>query len=232
MTRGLPYSLVVHAVVLVLVIVYGNHVTRPVMEPVRIIPFHLVHPEAVARPREVAAEEPKVQPPETEQQKLPPKELPAAKPEQIKPQAVEEEQPKREDKPEPEPEAAVEPQDETTTAETPPQANLVTGPRVDATDSDFPFAWYLSRVEGLIDANWNPPQPGFGRRTGISCTVHFEISRGGAISGVSLVSSSGIGVYDREALGAVQRTHLPPLPPRYGGARLGVTFIFNLEPDS
>ena len=100
------------------------------------------------------------------------------------------------------------------------------------TDSDFPFAWYLSRVEGLIARNWNPRQLGFGKRAVVSCAVHFNIARGGAVSQATLVASSGIGVFDRESLRAVQTTSLPPLPPQYGGSSLGVTFIFNLEPGS
>ncbi len=231
MTRGLPYSLVVHAVVLVLVVVYGNHVVRPPLQQARIIPFRLVHPQALPAVREnkVPAEtpQPEVTPsvpkPESEPESpvRPPKEVP------VEPR-VQDEPPAEETPPETSPEVAENPEPEAETE----QADFVTGPRVDATDANFPFAWYLARIEGLVDRNWNPRQLGFGQRARISCTVHFEIARNGMISGVSLTSGSGIGVYDREALRAVQTTRLPPLPPQYGGSRLGVTFIFNLEPDS
>jgi len=46
------------------------------------------------------------------------------------------------------------------------------------------------------------------------------------------VRNSGVGVYDREALRAIQTVRLPPLPPQYAAATLGVTFTFNLEPRS
>ncbi len=229
MTRGLPYSLVVHAVVLVLVVVYGNHVVRPPLQQVRIIPFRLVHPGElpVARENTAQAEAPKpeimppVAEPVAESPVRPPKEVP------VKPR--EQEEPPAEETPvETPPAVAEKPESEAESK----QVDFVTGPRVDATDANFPFAWYLARIEGLVDRNWNPRQLGFGQRARISCTVHFEIARNGLISGVSLTSGSGIGVYDREALRAVQTTRLPPLPPQYGGSRLGVTFIFNLEPDS
>jgi TonB family protein len=62
--------------------------------------------------------------------------------------------------------------------------------------------------------------------------VHFRIARNGTVSEVSLVRNSGVGVYDRESLRAVQTTRLPPLPTQYKGSNLGITFIFNLEPKS
>lgn len=230
MTRGLPYSLVVHALLLLVVIVYGNHVSRRPPRLPRAVPFRFVHmprPQAQTAPRETPpppveeqpAVEPEAAPRKTEAQ-LPPKEVPDRTQEQ-KPQEAEPE-PRTRTEPEPEPEPDVQENTEPVAA--------VAGPRVGATDSDFPFAWYLTRIEALVDRHWNPRQMGF-RGDRISCTVHFEVSRAGTISGVSLTESSGIGVFDREALRAVMATRLPPLPPQYRGASLGVSFIFNLEPD-
>jgi TonB family protein len=98
------------------------------------------------------------------------------------------------------------------------------------TDTDFPFAWYLTRVEGLIARNWSPRQIGFGKRAVVSCAIHFSVARNGTVSQVTLVRNSGVGVFDRESLRAVQTTKLPPLPPQFTGSSLGITFVFNLEP--
>ena len=106
------------------------------------------------------------------------------------------------------------------------------GTSVSGTDSDFPFAYYVQAVEGRIVANWHPRQLGFGDKAVVSCSVHFVIARNGAISQVRLVRNSGMGVFDREAVRAVQTSRLPPLPPQYRGGDLGVTFDFNLEPGS
>jgi TonB family protein len=81
-----------------------------------------------------------------------------------------------------------------------------------------------------VVANWKPRQLGFGQKAVVSCSVHFVINRAGVVSQARLVRNSGLGVYDREALRAVQTTRLPPLPPQYRGSDLGVTFDFNLEP--
>jgi TonB family protein len=108
----------------------------------------------------------------------------------------------------------------------------VGGSSVSGTDSDFPFAYYVQAVEGRIVANWHPRQLGFGDRAMVSCSVHFVIGRGGGVSQVRLVRNSGLGVFDREAVRAVQTSRLPPLPPQYRGGDLGVTFDFNLEPGS
>lgn len=228
MLRGLPYSLAVHTVVLVLIFLFGNHVSRRPMEPPRSINVKMVHlPQT--QPVEQPTPDPVIQapPPKQVEPDLPPKQVPEPKPEVKKPKP-EPEKPKVEPKqPDPEPETAPE---ETETAEVTRPVSL--GPSVQGTDSDFPFAWYLARVEGLIARNWNPRQLGFGKRALVSCAVHFQVAKSGAVSQVTLASSSGTGVYDREALRAVQTTRLPPLPPQYSGSQLGVTFIFNLEPGS
>ncbi len=240
MIRGLSFSLLVHAVLLILVAVYGNRVTRAPLETMRVIPFHLVSAKslerpqpdpAVAQPATVVKQDPE-SPRETPAKETvaPPKELPE------KPQVKEsppKETPEIEKVAEALPDTSSSVVDEVPneqSTETP--GTFVSGPTVETTDSDFPFAWYLARIEGLIDRNWNPAQLGFGKRARISCAIHFEIGRSGLVSGAALVSGSGVGVYDRDALRAVTTTHLPPLPPQYSGARLGVTFIFNLEPES
>lgn len=233
MTRGLPISLAVHTVVLVVVLLFGNHVSRKPMEPPRSISVRMVQmpqtrpePQQKDQPTELPAEQP---PPVREViPELPAKEVPKPKPDPPKPQP-EPQKPKAvaPKQPDPEPESAEETGE---SAETPIAVSL--GPSVQGTDDDFPFAWYLQRVEGLIARNWNPRQLGFGKRALVSCAVHFQVSRGGGVSRVTLVQASGTGVFDREALRAVQTTRLPPLPPQYPGSSLGVTFIFNLEPGS
>lgn len=229
MLRGLPYSLAVHVLALVLVILFGNTVNRPPVQPPRAIRVKMVHlPEL--KPQQ---QEPRPQvsepPPPRQQEKvpdLPPKEVPEAKPQPekkpVKPVEKIVEQ---------EPEPQQEPVEET--PDPVPAATPITmGPSVEATDSDFPYDWYLRNVQGMIARNWNPRQLGFGKRAVVSCAVHFQVARGGAVSQVTLVRRSGIGVFDRESLRAVQTTRLPPLPPQYSGSTLGVTFIFNLEPGS
>ncbi len=118
-----------------------------------------------------------------------------------------------------------------TEADTQPEPGLAlaTGASVASTDANFPFAYYLSVMEGQVARNWNPRQMGFRSNSGVSCVLHFTIQRSGAVSQVTLSRSSGIGVYDREAMRAVQSTRLPPLPGDFGSNTLGVTMTFNLE---
>jgi TonB family protein len=227
LSRGLPYSILVHAIALVVVFMFGNHVARNPIRPSHSIKVKMVHlPQQQVQPKEIPAE-PVVQPePQKEiKQEQPPKELPQPKP--VDP-------PKTDKKPQekivvedPPTQKPVETPDKTAELVTAP---VISGPSVGDTDSDFPFDWYLSRVEGLIARNWKPHQIGFGKKAVVSCAVHFQIARNGAVSQVTLVRNSGVGVYDRESLRAVQTTKLPPLPPQFTNPSLGVTFIFNLEP--
>jgi protein TonB len=223
MSRGLPFSLSFHVLVTVLMLVYGNQVTRRPPRPPQAMNVKMVRlPQT--RPVETVTETP-VEP-------APQQPKPEVKPELPPKQKPEPEKPKPEVKKEPEPEIkAVEPEvvdDPPAVEAEPAPAQIVTGPSVSATDSDFPFAQYLSTVESRIHRNWNPHQ--MGRL--VSCTLHFKIARNGTVSQVTLIRNSGVGVYDRESIRAVSTTRLPPLPPQYRGTFLGITLTFNLEPGS
>lgn len=232
MSRGLPWSVLLHVIVLTLVVLHGNTVQRRVMEPPLLLRARLVSAALLDKPtaQVVAQPEPEAAPPVVEPTPLPPKEVPKAKPEQKKPEP----KPKPKEavrKAEPKPPTEAAERSETAAARDQGAAQpAASGPSIQGTDTNFPFAWYLANVEGQIARNWRPRQLGFGERSRVSCAVHFVIARNGAVSQVTLVQGSSVGVYDREALRAVQSTRLPPLPPQYGGSNLGVTFIFNLEP--
>ena len=229
MSRGLPYSIVLHLLCLVLVFVFGDQVSRREFKPPRTIRVRTVQlpqpkPKVQQIPVEPPREEPKPQP--EPEPILPPKDVPDPVPEPKEP-----EKPKEEPKPkviEPEPE----PSDETPAEDDVPDAPaepVVSGPSVASTDVDFPFAWYLSRVQGQISRNWRPRQMGFRNDAVVSCMVHFAIGRAGNVSQVTLTESSGVGVFDREALRVIQRSRFPQLPPRYSHSSLGITVRFNLE---
>ncbi|MCP4293151.1 MAG: TonB family protein [bacterium] len=232
MTRGLPISIFVHAVTIGLVLMFGNTVHQKPFETPRTIGVKLVELPKV-QPSEELPEDlvENIEPPKPrakEPEALPPKEVPQPKPEpKNKPEPKEEEKPK-DIIPDVEPESSDDPDDVNEEEDT-PIIPLATGNSVAGTDADFPFAWYLSVMEGQIGRNWNPRQMGFRNDSGIGCVLHFIIQRNGAIGQVTLVRESGVGVYDREALRAVQSTRLPQLPANFGANSLGVTMTFNLE---
>ncbi|WP_284211865.1 TonB family protein, partial [Methylobacterium brachythecii] len=60
-------------------------------------------------------------------------------------------------------------------------------------------------------------------------TVHFTVSRSGAVSGAGLSGSSGSGAIDSAALAAV-RGSVPPAPAGFGGASLAVTVPLRFSP--
>ena len=234
MIRGLPYSILVHLVALALVIFYGNAVHRQVINPPRSIQVRMVQlpSQAQESPPESREEvEPEVTPPAPEVKETvtprPAKEVPEAKPQ---PRPVQEEpeprpETKTEQEQEPEPATSQDPPAEQAQVETP----VISGPAVAGTDVDFPFAWYLARVQGQIARNWQPKQLGFRSRTVVSCLVHFTINKNGSVSQVTLTRPSGVGVFDREALRVVQSSRIPPLPPGFASSSLGVSMEFNLE---
>jgi TonB family protein len=239
MGRALPVSILLHLLGLWLVAVYGGHVPQPPLEPQRVLRVQIARlPEVVEPQVTQPAPEPEPSPavpsaepepaPETQrpEPELPPKQVPEPE--------VREPEPRPEPEPEPEPTPPVpepepEPADPLPEPEEAPPTPPASGPAVRGTDVDFPFAWYLNRVEGIVARNWNPRQLGFRSGSQRRCVVHFRISRAGQITGATIVQSSGVRLFDREALRAVQAGRLPPLPAKFPHPALGVTFVFTLE---
>ncbi len=104
------------------------------------------------------------------------------------------------------------------------------GAAAGGTDQPFPFAWYLTLVEGQVSRNWNPAQLGFGTQAQRRAVVHFVILSDGTITEARVRETSGVSVFDREALRAVAAANpLPPLPRGFPARSLGVSFIFTLR---
>jgi len=208
--RGLPYSILIHVVTLMVVIAYGNSVSTPTLKPERIFRVRITQAPAV---QTTAPEQPPVQveqPPEIVTPEPQPKTPPKLEPKQVP------EKPREQPKPE--------------QPEKQPAPELPAGPSVSSTDEPFQFAYYLTLIEGRITRHWNPRQLGFRESSQRSCVVHFLIDRSGYISQVTLTTPSGVALFDREALRAVQAAQpLPPLPPKYTARSLGVNFVFTLE---
>ncbi len=221
MRQGLPFSLLIHLVVLAGVLLYGQWVAAPPLDQPRLIRVSVLEVARKAQPSPPAPE-PTPSEPEPEPAPAPPPEPEPAKVPEKPP-----EKPAR--KPEPERPA---PQPQAKPAEEPPaeaarRSAGAAGPDVTATDEPFPFDWYLEIVRQQILRNWNPPQMGMQART---TAVHFVIERDGTVRRPTLLSGSGSGLLDREALRAVQATHrLPPLPREFPSRSLGVTFEFTIR---
>ncbi len=226
LSRGIPVSVLIHAIVLVVVVMFGNQVARNPIQPSRSIKVKMVRmPEPRVQQKEVPAEAVVVPEPQKEiKPELPPKELPKPKP--VDPPRVEKKPQEKIEVPDP----VVEPVKKTEEPVKQVTTTMTSGAQISDADTNFPFDWYVSRVDGLIWGKFKPRQIGFGKRAMISCTVHFVVGRNGSVSQVTLVRNSGVGVFDREALRAVQTTKLPPLPPQFTGPSVGFTYIFILEP--
>lgn len=89
--------------------------------------------------------------------------------------------------------------------------------------SDFPFAWYLSRVQAKVTEKW------VGKALpGQQPVAVFEISREGQVSRLAIEKSSGNSYYDQAALRAITEANpFPPLPAEFPGQTLRVHLGFN-----
>jgi len=89
--------------------------------------------------------------------------------------------------------------------------------------SDFPFAWYLSRVQAKVTERWSGKA-----LPGQQPVAVFDISRDGQVSRLAIEKSSGNSYYDQAALRAITEANpFPPLPAEFSGPTLRVHLGFN-----
>lgn len=91
--------------------------------------------------------------------------------------------------------------------------------------SDFPFAWYLSRVQAKVTERWAGKA-----LPGQQPVAVFEINREGQVSRLAIEKSSGNSYYDQAALRAITDANpFPPLPAEFPGPSLRVHLGFNFS---
>ena len=95
------------------------------------------------------------------------------------------------------------------------------GARLD--QADFQYSYYIERMIIAVGMNWFKPAQVVPEEP----VVRFHVERDGTVTDPEIEVSSGLPFVDRAALRAViAASPLPPLPPEYGGGRLGVHLIF------
>jgi outer membrane biosynthesis protein TonB len=177
-SRGLPFSLAVHLLMLAVVVIYGSYVPAPPLRPQHLIRVRLTEaPKRQSGASEAAAlppSEPVIQQPTQESPPPAQEPEPQPKPPEPEPQTLPVKKPEQkvvtppEDKPKPQPESKPKAEKPQVTTEPEPSGGgaeqpAPTGegePVLSGTDEPFPFAWYLDIVKGRITRNWNPPQLG------------------------------------------------------------------------
>lgn len=139
-------------------------------------------------------------------------------PEQPRPKKAEKKPEKKEEKKKP-----PEPAEEKPALPTP------SGP-VTVEASDFLFTYYLAMIENRVGSRWSPPRGVSGGGLSPVVTIHFIVLKNGRVIDPRVTGSSGVPFFDNAALRAITDSDpFPPLPEGFGGDRLGVNFVFNLE---
>jgi len=89
------------------------------------------------------------------------------------------------------------------------------------------YAYYRVAMRNKIAAVWSPPHTS----SALVATVAFTIVRSGHVSGVTLVTSSGLPFFDRMAVRAINdASPLPALPSDFPDDSVQVTFEFAYNP--
>ena len=121
-----------------------------------------------------------------------------------------------------------------TAQETPPAVaapdpeEVAVGATVQATAAEGIDDTYLKLVQQKIGRRWRPTDAATRGLREVSCVVSFRIGPGGEVIAPTVSASSGLSVFDRRALAAVERSApLPPPPSRFGNYGLEIDFRFN-----
>lgn len=133
---------------------------------------------------------------------------------------------------------AVAPESETAPAEpetvegSAAEAEEVTpGGMVQAQSTEGVSDFYLARVQQKIGRRWRPTPGLIPGRDSAECLVHFRIGTEGEVIAPSVARSSGLSVFDRQAVRAViESGPLPPVPPRFARTGLEIRFHFSYTP--
>jgi TonB family protein len=92
------------------------------------------------------------------------------------------------------------------------------------------FTEWVQRFKNEVYRNWIvPPAAALGWGGG-EVAFQFVVDRRGAVTEVGLVSSSGIGAYDRAARNALVSSRLLPLPADYAPPTLTINVVFSYGP--
>ncbi len=109
-------------------------------------------------------------------------------------------------------------------------AGAVEGAAVQASSNDGVSDFYLSRIQQKIGRRWRPSPASTSGQQSAECLIHFRIGPGGEVIGPSVARSSGLSVFDRQALRAVLESGpLPAVPPRFASTGLEIRFLFRYE---
>jgi protein TonB len=99
--------------------------------------------------------------------------------------------------------------------------------------SRFPYAWYLSVIQGKVTSNWSQPSARLIAEDALTAVVSFRIRRDGSVEGITVKRSSGRTTVDQSAAKAVRAAApFPPLPDDYLENRLDVTIDFTITRES
>jgi len=185
---------------------------EPAPEPER------VQPKAEAPPEEVIAERPRKAPAKTAVK-------PPPRPETSLTERLNERLKAEDDRRATEPQPAQE-----RPATSTPRPVSGTPGRTSINVSRFPYAWYISIIQGKVSSNWKQPSDRLVSEEALSVRISFRISRDGSVDAVTVRKSSGRSTIDQSAAKAVRNSApFPPLPDDYRDDRLDVTIDFTVE---
>jgi TonB family protein len=92
------------------------------------------------------------------------------------------------------------------------------------------YGWYVASMRARVSANWLMATVSPNIVSAPRTYLTFEIMRDGTVNNVEITQSSGVPEVDRSALRAILASNpLPPLPPDYSGASVGVQFYFDFH---
>lgn len=131
----------------------------------------------------------------------------------------------------PEPEAVQKPLSPSAEQSVAEAEEVAPGAQVQATAAAGVDDTYLRLVQQKIGRRWQPTPASAAGRAGVRVALRFRVLGSGSIADVTVVSSSGLSVFDRQARSAIAGANPLPAPPsRFGGEGIEIVFHFVYNP--
>jgi TonB family protein len=92
--------------------------------------------------------------------------------------------------------------------------------------SNFPYAYYIDRIPGIIASNWYTSQIKVGVSGHFQTVIRFKIHKDGRKEDIRVFESSGIKTLDNSAIRAVRQSNFPPLPPSFEDEFIILRIVF------
>lgn len=231
MGRGITFSLALHGLVIVILLITATFGTKAKINPDEVVRVSLASlpgkPDLPAKVETPQSTQPKpaetkplpVEPPKQTSKKVV-TEKPKTKPKQSKEKPVEKQESNTKSD-------SDSPQEKPIESQSTGEGSSFRGATVD--NASFNYNWWFDQAFYKLNSNFRNTVPYDGK---LVCVVYFQVLKSGRVFDLKVKETSGIGEFDDVCLNAVEQSSpFPPLPRDFVDEVIGITVPFTYQPE-